>query len=293
MNTAPVHTATVDPPAVPPSSFVPVANYAVPTSAVPTASGPVKERNVLAIVALIVAGLGFIFSCIPGALIIGWILLPIGFILAIVALFLKGKGKGLAVTALIISVVGTIVAVVVFFAVVANSFNDAFNPKSTISAPSSSAQPSQSKSAAPSAAVGTRENPAPIGSQIKGTDFTVTINSVNLNGNDAVTSANQFNDPPADGTQYAIVNATITYTGKTSATPAEVQIAYVTAGGNVINSFDKIVIGPDPQISANDLYTGASVTGNVVLQIPVNDNGLIRVSPGIVGDSSDVFVKTS
>ncbi|WP_307448198.1 MULTISPECIES: DUF2510 domain-containing protein [Microbacterium] len=84
-----------------------------------------KARNVLGIVALAVAAVGFIFACIPGALIVGWILLPISFILGIVALFQKDKPKWQGVTAIIVSVVGTIVGAAVFIAVVAGAFSDA------------------------------------------------------------------------------------------------------------------------------------------------------------------------
>ena len=77
------------------------------------------------IISLVCAIVGFIFACIPGALIIGWILLPIAFILSLVSLFLKGKKKGTGVAGLIISIVGTLVGVLVFFAVVATAFDDA------------------------------------------------------------------------------------------------------------------------------------------------------------------------
>lgn len=55
-----------------------------------------KKLNVLALVSLIVAAIGFIFACIPGALIVGWILLPIAFVLSLVSLFLKGEKSGSA-----------------------------------------------------------------------------------------------------------------------------------------------------------------------------------------------------
>lgn len=87
-------------------------------------SGGTKP-HVLGIIALAVAVIGFIFACIPGALIVGWVLLPIAFILSIVALFLKGK-KWPAIAALAVSVVGTIVGFVVFFSVVTTSFDEAF-----------------------------------------------------------------------------------------------------------------------------------------------------------------------
>src|SRR5690606_26353760 len=120
-----------------------------------TAPGPVpapapapaakKNRNTVAIVALAAAVLGFIFACIPGALILGWGLLPIAFILALVSLFLKGKGKGLGITALILSVVGTVVGVVVFFTVIATSFDEAFSGgETTITTPADDVEPAAS-----------------------------------------------------------------------------------------------------------------------------------------------------
>ncbi len=99
-----------------------------------------KPLNVLGLIALITAALGFIFACIPGALIVGWILLPIAFVLALVSLFLKDKAKWMGITALILSIVGTIVGVAVFSAVVATSFDNAFSGgKATVAVPSQSA----------------------------------------------------------------------------------------------------------------------------------------------------------
>lgn len=100
-------------------------DFVVPGSSAPEPKK--KSRNILGIVALALAAVGFIFACIPGALIVGWILLPIAFILGIVALFQKDKPKWQGVTAIIVSVVGTIIGVVVFFVVVATAFNSAFD----------------------------------------------------------------------------------------------------------------------------------------------------------------------
>ena len=56
------------------------------------APAPVKKgRNTVGIVALVMAIIGFIFACVPGALIVGWILLPISFIVGLVGLFRKGE----------------------------------------------------------------------------------------------------------------------------------------------------------------------------------------------------------
>ncbi|MFT4219886.1 MAG: DUF5067 domain-containing protein [Microbacterium sp.] len=120
-----------------------------PVAPAPPAPPAAKAKpHVLGIVALIVAAIGFIFACIPGALIVGWILLPIAFVLAIVAFFLKGS-KWPAITALIVAVVGTIVGFVVFFALVANAASEAFNANSNTSTESSPAASEPAESADP------------------------------------------------------------------------------------------------------------------------------------------------
>ena len=73
--------------------------------------GP-SGTNVVGIIALAVAVVGFVFACIPFVQVVGWILLPIAFVLAIVGLFLKGR-KWPAITALIVSIVGAIVGAIV------------------------------------------------------------------------------------------------------------------------------------------------------------------------------------
>jgi hypothetical protein len=113
----------------------PAQTYPQPGAATATALPPAsaeaaraRKPHVLGIIALAVAVVGFIFACVPGALIVGWILLPIAFVLSIVALFLSGA-KWPAITGLILAVVGTVVGFVVFFAVVAQAANDAFGDK--------------------------------------------------------------------------------------------------------------------------------------------------------------------
>ena len=160
-----------------------------------------KPLNVLGLIALITAALGFIFACIPGALIVGWILLPIAFILALVSLFLKDKPKGMGITALIVSIVGTIVGFAVFFSVVATSVDNAIGSGDTkVVEPSSDAGATGGAAEEkPAADAGTRENPHPIGSVIESDDWRVVVNSVTFAATDAVVAANQFNEPPCQG----------------------------------------------------------------------------------------------
>jgi hypothetical protein len=273
-----------------------------PSYGPPGASGPQeyakakKQRNVIGLVALIAAIVGFIFACIPGALIIGWVLLPIAFVLAIVSLFLKGKAKGMGITALILSIVGTIVGFAVFFSVVTSSVDDAFGGgDTTVSAPTAEAAGNAPAAEKPAVQVGTRENPSPIGSVVESKDWRVVVNSVTFAASDAVAAANQFNDPPAAGSEYVLVNYSTTYLGDDSngQTPAFVSVDYVTADGKTIDRFDQSVVAPDAIDSNNTLYKGGTVTGNIAIHVPTAtaDQGVLAVEPGMLADKVFVALK--
>lgn len=247
-----------------------------------------NKPHVVAIVALSVAVVGFIFACMPGALIAGWVLLPIAFVLSIVAFFLRGK-KWPAIAALTISIVGTIVGFVVFFAVVSDSFDDAFNGGDiTVSQPGEDDAVDDEPSAEAGPEAGTRENPLPLGTVISGEEWQVVVNSVTLDATDAVLAANMFNEPPAAGAVYALANVTVTYLGPDSGFASTVGLDYVTATGEVISTWDNFAVAPEPTLDSGELYTGGSSTGNIVFQIPASGDGSIRVRPGFLGD--EVFV---
>jgi hypothetical protein len=256
-----------------------------------------KQRNVVGLIALIAGVLGFIFACIPGALIIGWILLPIAFVLAIVSLFFKDKAKGMGITALILSIVGTIVGFTVFFAVVATSVDNAFGSGDTkVAAPSidaaGNAGATENK---PAAQAGTRENPSPIGSVVESKDWRVVVNSVTLAASDAVVAANQFNKPPAAGSEYILVNYSATYIGDEAngQMPAFVSVDYVTADGKTVNRLGNSAVAPEAIDTTSTLYKGGTATGNIAIQVPTATagQGVLAVSPGMLADKVFVAVK--
>lgn len=256
-----------------------------------------KPLNVVGLVALIVAVLGFIFACIPGALIVGWILLPIAFVLAIISLFLSDKAKWMGLTALIVAVVGTIVGVIVFLSVVATSFDDAFGTGDTtvVESPEDASADEEAAEEEPAAEGGTRENPYPIGSVIESDDWRVVINSVTLAATDAVMAANEFNDAPAEGSEYILVNYSTTYIGDDpdGQIPAFVSIEYVTADGATVSALDSLVLPPDPIDSMSTLYTDGTATGNAAMAVPsaTAGQGVLAVQPGMLGDKVFVAVQ--
>lgn len=261
-----------------------------------------KQSNVVGLIALITAVLGFVFACIPGALIVGWVLLPIAFVLGLVSLFLKDKSKWMGITAVVLSIVGTIVGVVVFLTVVTTSFDEAFDSgNTTVVEPSDDAVADDGAAEEDgaegdaAAETGTRGNPYPIGSVIESDDWRVVVNSVTLDATDAVVSANQFNEPPAEGSEYILVNYSATYLGDEpdGQVPAFVTVEYVTADSTTVNSFDNSVVAPEAIDTISTLYTDGTATGNAAFEVPTAtaDQGVLAVTPGMLGDKVFVAVQ--
>lgn len=287
------------------TSTLPPSDSGFPSPMMSHQQAPIKkEKNTLAIIALVVAIVGFIFACMPGALLVGWILLPISFILSIISLFMKGK-KGLGIAALIVSIVGTIAGVIVFFGSMASAFNDAFD-EGEVSAvePGSNAESGEvadGESAAVQASAdeaqgdeGTRANPYPLGTAITQGDWTVTLNSVTLDGTQAVLNENPYNDAPAEGTQYLLANVTATYNGDDPQGEMPFfDIEYVTADGNTINTHDTFVSIPNSVDTLSTLYSGASTTGDIALQVPsaTAGEGTFAVKASMLGDRAFVAVQ--
>ncbi len=264
------------------------------------------SRNTLGIVALIIAAVGAVFACIPGALIVGWVLLPTAFILGLVSLFLRGKRRGTGIAAVIVSVIGTVVGVVVFLTVVADAFDESFSPETTAEAPDDADGERSEDSPEPadeaedaaedgsSDAEGTRENPLPLGTEVSSGDWTVTVNSVDLDATDDVLAENQFNEAPEDGQTYILVSITAEYIGSDSEGDMPwASVEYVSPEGNTFTEGDAAIVAPEAFDSLTTLYEGASETGNVALQVPADDvaSGVLAVTADMFGDT--VFVSVS
>lgn len=248
----------------------------------PPYAGPqlqAKRKNPLGLIALIVGIVGFVFACIPGALIVGWVLLPIAFILGIVGLFQSGKAKGASIAAVIISVVGTVVGVSVFVVVVGDAFGNAFKKSDLApSAPSPSARSGQSDQPA---ARGSRENPLPIGESVSNQDWQVTLGAPR-EATAEVAGTNQFNNSPKPGMQYWIVPVTATYTGNaTGNVMFGIRVQFVGSDNRTYN--DPCGVIPEPLTDVGDLYQGGTAKGNACVAVPAGADGLWTVATGIGG----------
>ena len=220
----------------------------------------------------------------------GGILLPIAFILGIVSLFMKNKKKGMSIAAIIISVVGAVLAPIVFFAYITDAADEALNAPPTQTGPDGTTIENKGKDAQGTS----RDNPLPVGSSVESKEWSYKINSIELNGTDAVLAANPFNDAPADGQQYILINVTATYTGNDPEGSIPLgTVAYVSADGNTFAAHDSLAVAPDAFDQITTLYEGASTTGNIAIAVPSEgiENGVLAVSPDMFSGKSFVAVQ--
>lgn len=244
---------------------------------------PGRGKNTLGLIALIVAVVGFVFACVPGALIIGWVLLPIAFILGIAGMFQAGKAKQTSIAAIVISIVGVVVGVSVFAFVVSDSFEDAFG--SSDLRPSSSAplnsgdktDPSR-ESTSSSDEPGTRDNPIPVGQVVTNMDWEIALGTPR-EANAEVTAENQFNDKPEAGREFWIVPVTATYIGDESgSTMFGVRVSFV--GSDNRTYADSCGVIPDSLNDVGELYKGGVAKGNACVAVPAGADGLWAVTTG-------------
>lgn len=247
--------------------------------------------NGMGTAALVIGILAFVGAFIPFVNYGSGLLAVVGAVLGAIALTRKTKAKRAALAGLVISVIALILSIilaVVYTASFVKAVDDSLGTAAGAPAASdtSNADGEADASASDDAAstdaeVGTRENPAPLGSVVElssggAVEYEVTLGASNLSANDLVAAENQFNDAPPEGFQYALVPVTVTYKGTDTGTPwVDVRVEFVSAAGTTHTTSDTMAVEPAPSMmDINDLYPDASGTGNIVIAIPTADAAL-------------------
>lgn len=127
----------------------------------------------------------------------------------------------------------------------------------------------------PSPSLGSRQQPAPVGSTAVISDasgqpvWEITLLESALNVNDIVARENQFNDPLPEGSQYAAATFSVTYLGAEKGFPGmDLSVAFVTADGTTHKETDVWVSAPDRLSNENELYQGGTAEGRAYIAIP-------------------------
>lgn len=242
----------------------------------------------LAIAALVLGIVSLILAFIPLINVLAGIAAVVGLILAIVAISQKGRKKGVALGGLITTTLALVMSFVMGF-VYTNAFvegvDEAFEESGLVDSSEVDEPATQDESApedsgtadAQSSEQGTRDNPLPLGSTVTldglgESEWEVTVGPSTLDATEVVIAENTFNDPPEDGFQYALLSLTATYIGSESGTPSfDLMYSYVSSAGTTHETFDNFAVAPDPLSDINELYPGASGTGNILIAIPTDD----------------------
>ncbi|KQO10191.1 hypothetical protein ASF06_08325 [Agreia sp. Leaf244] len=216
----------------------------------------------------------------------------VGLVLGVIAIFLKGRKKTLAIVGSAVSLLALILSIVLSI-VYTGLFFDSVDEAIQSNSPSVTSEPvepgddtSTGEQGAPLAGdVGSRENPAPLGSsvalsQLGEPTWQVTVNTPTLNADAAVAAENSFSDTAPAGTSFALLPITTTYVGSETGYPAYVQVGFEAADGTMYNQYDAIAIAPGGIDAVAELAPGASASGNIAVAIPTTgvEQGLWVVS---------------
>lgn len=136
--------------------------------------------------------------------------------------------------------------------------------------------------------VGTRGNPAPIGTALEAGGWVVQVDEVVPDATDLVLAENMFNEPPAEGRQFLMARVTVQYNGDEEPATlfgAPFEFSLFGSRGVEYTTFDDDCgVVPEELDLFKELYKGGSVSGNLCWSVPSDevDSLLLRVRIGIV-----------
>ena len=169
--------------------------------------------------------------------------------------------------------------------------DDAPGERATAEEPASDAN---AEDEAAAAALGTRENPLPVGGRIEMGDWTLAVTEVTLDATEQVMSENPFNDPPVEGRQFVLFTVDATYEGEESGTAwLDFSWAIVGSAGNTFGTAmdDYCGVIPNPLDDTGETFPGGNVAGNVCVSVDSDqvDGATIRIEETFSFDDTRAF----
>lgn len=135
-------------------------------------------------------------------------------------------------------------------------------------------QESEQKQDTAEPALGTRQNPVPIGTEVEvGPNWTMAVLEINPDAWDVVKAANMFNEPPAEGRNYVMARVRVSYVGDESGTPwVDLRFRYLGSNGVTYGEGmdDFCGVLPEAVNDIGELFPGASAEGNVCWSVPAD-----------------------
>lgn len=258
-------------------------------------AAPRWRTSIAAFTALGMSALGFLLAWWPSRAIPALFLLTAGFTVGIVALFLRGR-KWPAISAIVVSVVGVMVTVVVFALAAGAALINAWDNQVPPSGEGPGSTPGATAPLLESSGheIGdTRDRPLPLGATAESRDWAVTLNRVDLDPAAEVTAANP-GVPPRLMETSVLVDVTATYRG-TDADGGEVLpvIAFVYPDGSYAKAFDTTATTFTPLPLGERVPPGESRSGSVAIPLPYapGTDGVIAIQPDATTPAAFFAVK--
>jgi hypothetical protein len=234
-----------------------------------------RKGSGLAISALVLGIIALFLCWVPIVNNFAAILAVVGLALGVPALISARRGKrtgsGLAVASVILSVlalVGVLATQAFYSSVIDDVTSDINN-----SGDAESSAAAEADASAAAAAV------LPLGQPGQLTEYTVTVDSVTLNGNDTVAEENQFNSPPAG--QYVLVGLTVTYNGADEGDPwLDLSTEFIGTDARKYDTSSCSAVTPNEASDVPTLLAGGTASYQVCMDVPPTaiEGGRVEVS---------------
>jgi hypothetical protein len=157
-----------------------------------------------------------------------------------------------------------------------------------------SAQATPQATSAAVQGTGTRTDPIRRGQSVEIGDWTAEIVGYKQNALDAIMAENPYNDPPADGEQFAMVTMKLTYNGADIGSLFDLDFKAVGDSNVAYTTYDNDCgVVPNDPYSVSDVFTGGSVTVNYCWAIKSTDakSLLVYGTSSFDFDAKPIFLK--
>ena len=137
-----------------------------------------------------------------------------------------------------------------------------------------------------------RENAVPPGQGATVGDWTVTVISVTPDATAKLLENDGYSDPPQVGNQYVLASVEATYNGTESGDfSLDIGYKFVGSKGNTFGSPEGYVVSPNPIWDAGEAFPGASVSGDLLFEVPTDQvsGGTLMFEEAFSFDDNRVF----
>lgn len=170
----------------------------------------------------------------------------------------------------------------------------------TDSSPTTEGRRESTTTTAAEATPGSRENPFPLGAELRSDDgLVVIVDAVRFDAAEEIAAANMFNEPAPDGSAYALITVTVrNETDDALHTGFSLDIGLVGSANRMYdgsNAYCQAVV-PNPLYDGGELFPGGSYQGNECRVVPlaeVEDGSLLVAITPMMSFSDPVFVALS